>query len=232
MQKHSFRRTMLLFIGITIFVALPLYGQMPTPWKNTNEPKTPAQKPEEETKTPQHDTKDSSSFRVLPATGPTGQVRHNDANSKNSHTSSEQWMIYLTFALAAVGFFQLITFIFQTIVIYGQWKMGRKAASVNFCKAFSNIRAYLYTGHWNGRQSPFEVVPYLIAPHEMAAEDFRLSVKHRSTKRAFEEACDDYHEECKKYLKVFTSDPKYWENEGQKELIKKLDSLLDIARKN
>ncbi len=226
MKKRSFHNTILLSIGIAIFIALPLYGQMPTPLKNSNEPKSEAQKPTKDTKTTQSNAKSFSSFPVLPTSNQRNQTSPDNANKKDGNTSPDWWLVYLTAALAFVGFIQLITFILQTFWMNAQRKRERKMASIDFCKTFTDIKDYLY----NGKQSPFGVIPHLMVSHEMAETAFHPSLRDKIV-RSFDEAWNIYHNECKKYRKTFDLKPEQWERDRE-ELLIKLDKLLAIAGQN
>jgi hypothetical protein len=109
-----------------------------------------------------------------------------------------------------------------------QRKSERKRASVDFCKAFEGMM-YLLTSIKG--QYPFPAISEMIVSHEMAVIAFHPYLRKRKI-RAFDEAWKEYHEECKKYLKVSTSDSTFWERQGKGDLLGKLDKVLDIARQN
>lgn len=108
-----------------------------------------------------------------------------------------------------------------------QGKKERKRASIDFCKTFTDMM-YLLTSI--KEQYPFPAISQMIVSHEMAIIAFHPYLRKGSV-RSFDEAWKEYHDECKKYCKVFDFKLEQWmkDREG---LAKKLDKLLAIAREN
>lgn len=107
-----------------------------------------------------------------------------------------------------------------------QEKRERRNAFFEFQKTFTGMMSYLHQR--TKLELPFGRIPNMIDSHVMAKGIFLQYLRKRSVRKSFNEAWDEYYNECKKYCKPFNLKfeelPQYLEA-----LLEKLNKLLDVA---
>jgi hypothetical protein len=135
MYRPSFRFILLIFTILAIFIALPLYGQTPTPPKISNEPKAQTENKKGDTKTNQPISKNfsiSGTFKNTPQGNmePSYPANHHDNKATDDKAIQNCLIITFTGVIAFAAVLQFIALLYQAHWMKRQSKEIEKSLAI------------------------------------------------------------------------------------------------------
>jgi hypothetical protein len=114
------KKNLILFCLIpVIFIQLPLYGKIPTPWESRNPPKETTENNKQETEPYQCSTKNLSALKILVNASQTNEEPSNECDEGND-TSSHNWWASSNWVLAFLTFVLVLVMIIQVVAMFKQ----------------------------------------------------------------------------------------------------------------